>query len=458
MARWNFQFSKGTTMKKNKHVCEHTTLSRREVLTAGAGLVGSLLVPHPWILRASAAAGADHSVIVIFLRGAIDPLSVLAPSRQSAERPAYDLARPQLSLKHGDLLALSGTSQFGINACAPELKQLMDQNKLKMLLGFGSTNPTTSHFSQQDNMEYGIGESRIPGLSGGMLNRALGGIQSSSHLPAVTLAPSLDKSLYGRNAAVAVRDLSATGLGTTDLRAIASMEERINLGWVNTAPETNVENAQKGHAHRAKMAVAVIRRAGSSNVSLSPTNGSMDDNSVHYAGFSQMPNAIRLLKAEPSLRFVTMSAGAWDDHFNMGPKKGPFELRLKRLSRALKALSTDLAANGLASKTTVLLVSEFGRTVKENANLGLDHGRGGLAMIMGPGLASNGSVQSRGFTLAPSNPSIAQNVLPVEYDYRNVFAEVLSKRLGVSNLTTSPSPTVQAVFPGLSYTSYGLLR
>jgi uncharacterized protein (DUF1501 family) len=445
-------------MKKNKHVCEHATLSRREVLTAGAGLVGSLLVPHPWILRASAAAAADHSVIVIFLRGAIDPLSVLAPTQQSAERQAYELARPQLCLERQSLLSLSGTNQFGIHACARELKELMDQNKLKMLLGFGSPNPTTSHFAQQDNMEYGIGETRVPGLSGGMLNRALGGIQSSSQLPAVTLAPSLDKSLYGRNPAVAVRDLSTTGLGTAELRAVASMEDRINLGWVNTAPETNSENSQKGNAHRAKMALAVIRRAASSSVSLSPLSGSMDDNSVHYAGFSQMANAIRLLKAEPSLRFVTMSAGAWDDHFNMGPKNGAFEGRLKRLSRALKALSTDLAANGLASKTTVMVVSEFGRTVKENANLGLDHGRGGLAMIMGPGLANNGPVQARGFTLSASNPSIAQNVLPVEYDYRNVFAEVLSKRLGVSNLTTSPSATVQAVFPGLNYTSYGLLR
>ncbi len=437
-------------MKKNTCL---ESISRRELLQYGAGVAGSLLLPHPWIMRAHAATSGQHTTVVLFLRGAMDPLSLLAPLAQSPHREEYDLARPNIGLKKEKLLRVSRESSFGIHSSAIEMKELLDAGKMKILVGCGSLHPTTSHFSQQDNIERGYGAAIIPGLSTGMFNRALGEMQRSETLPSVTLGTVLDASLQGPQSAVAVPNLVSTGLGSGPATPGIGVDQRIKEGWIKSDSGTHAENVQRTHAARAERALAAIQGASKVSVALSPLSGSMDDRSVHYAGYQQLQNALRLIKAEPMLRFVTASVGgSWDDHFNLGANGGSFDARVAKLSRALGAFMKDLQnpANGLAGRVTVVVLSEFGRNVSENNSLGLDHGRGGAAMVLDSRMSGGSPVIAERFTLNKSNPEIARNVLPVEYDYRQVLAEVLLKRMGAKNIAT--------VFPGLVPQSYSLLR
>ncbi len=437
--------------------CSHNhasqPLSRRELLKYGVGVAGSILLPHPWILKAEAASSAQHTTVVLFLRGAMDPLSLVAPLAQSPDREAYDLARPKIGLRKEDLLRISRESKFGINPAAREIKELMDAGKMKLLLGCGSLDPTTSHFAQQDNIERGYGAGPIAGVSTGMFNRALSEIQSSSTLPSVTVGTVLDASLQGSNSAIAVPNLSSTGLNPGPATSTASVESRLTEGWIKTDAGTTVENAQRVHAARALNALGTIREAASVSVALSPLNGSMEDRSVHYAGYHELQSALRLIKAEPMLRFVTASVGgSWDDHYNLGANGGNFQTRIAKLSRALGAFMKDLQnpSNGLAGKVTIVILSEFGRNVTENFSLGLDHGRGGAAMVLDTAMTGGSPIVAERFTLDKRNPEVARNVLPVEYDYRQVVAEVLTKRMGAKNLAK--------VFPGLVAKPYSLLR
>jgi uncharacterized protein (DUF1501 family) len=440
--------------KSSTHTQDNQSLSRREVLKYGLGAASSMLLPHPWILRAEQAASVEHTTVLLFLRGAIDPLALVAPLAESPDRKAYDLARPKIGLKDDPsrkLLRVARESKFGIHPATVEMQELMNAGKMKVLIGCGSLHPTTSHFEQQDNMERGYGATHIAGVSTGVLNRALGQMNRSDTLPSVTVGTVLDKSLQGPHSAIAVPNLGSTGLGAGPVSATLGMDQRITESWIQSDVGSAAENAQQLHAKRALNALATIRRAAKEKVELSPLTGAMDVPGVHYAGYGQLQSALRLIQAEPKLRFITASVGgSWDDHFNLGANGGNFEARVAKLSRALGAFMTDLEKNGLANKVTVVVLSEFGRNVTENVTLGSDHGRGGAAMVLDASMTGGSGIFANGFTLDKNNPDIQRNVLPVTYDYRQVLAEVLTKRMGATKLDT--------VFPGLTGATYSLLR
>jgi uncharacterized protein (DUF1501 family) len=87
---------------------------------------------------------------------------------------------------------------------------------------------------------------------------------------------------------------------------------------------------------------------------------------------------------------------------------------------------------------TLVSVSEFGRTVRENGNRGTDHGHANVMLLVGGGV-KGGKVYGRWPGLDSSH-LYENRDLAVTTDFRDVFAEVLSKRLGIVDMT--------AVFPG----------
>ncbi len=89
-------------------------------------------------------------------------------------------------------------------------------------------------------------------------------------------------------------------------------------------------------------------------------------------------------------------------------------------------------------EVTLVTMSEFGRTVKENGNRGTDHGHANVMLLLGGGV-QGGKVHGRWPGLDSSH-LYENRDLAVTTDFRDVFAEILSKRLGIGNL----SP----VFPG----------
>ena len=113
--------------------------------------------------------------------------------------------------------------------------------------------------------------------------------------------------------------------------------------------------------------------------------------------------------------------------------------RMTELSGALGAFWQDVIGSGYAQNVTVVVVSEFGRNVRENGSRGTDHGRGTAIFAMGRGI--NG-----GRVLAPNWPGLdRENLvdgqdLKVAVDYRDVLAEIVQNRLGNANLG--------AIFPG----------
>ena len=146
----------------------------------------------------------------------------------------------------------------------------------------------------------------------------------------------------------------------------------------------------------------------------------------------------RLIKENVGLELAFTDVGGWDTHVNQGGADGNLANHLRDLGKALAAFYTDLGDR--AGDVVLLTMSEFGRTAHQNGNAGTDHGHGTCFLAMG-GPVNGGKVLGQWPGLAPEQ-LYQHRDLAVTTDFRDVFAEVANRHLGVQNLP--------AVFPNFA--------
>jgi uncharacterized protein (DUF1501 family) len=169
-------------------------------------------------------------------------------------------------------------------------------------------------------------------------------------------------------------------------------------------------------------------------------------NAVNARGFvDQAPRMARLMRGEYRLAFVDV--GGWDTHVGEGGGQGYLALRLDEFGRGLAAFAA--AMEGAWRETVVVVISEFGRTFRENGNRGTDHGHGTVYWVLG------GSV--RGGRVAGEQVRVARGTLfqdrdyPVLNDYRAVLGAVFGRLYGLSGAALAN------VFPAVAPRDFALL-
>jgi uncharacterized protein (DUF1501 family) len=144
----------------------------------------------------------------------------------------------------------------------------------------------------------------------------------------------------------------------------------------------------------------------------------------------------RLMKGRHRLGFVDV--GGWDTHVGQGGATGQLATRLEELGRGLAAYAQEMGARW--SETTVVVVSEFGRTFRQNGNNGTDHGHGSVYWVLG-GAVRGGQVVGEQVAVTPNN--LFQNRdYPVLNEVRSLLGGLLQRQFGLS-----PSQ-LATVFPG----------
>jgi uncharacterized protein (DUF1501 family) len=155
----------------------------------------------------------------------------------------------------------------------------------------------------------------------------------------------------------------------------------------------------------------------------------------------------RLVKADVGLRVACVDVGGWDMHTNLGTVDGgAMKNQLTMLGGGLAAFAQDLG-NRL-DQVTVVVVTEFGRRVEQNANSGTDHGHGAAVLLLGGGLAG-GTVHGAWQDLHPD--VLDRGDVPGWTDYRDVLAEVATARLGID------AGALATVFPGHRAQTVGVM-
>jgi len=372
--------------------------------SSGLALVAGGLLPNVFVKMAGAATTKGKKVLVaIFQRGAVDGLNVVVPYGEAA----YYATRPTIAIPRDGVLDLDGF--FGLHPAVASLVPYFKDKSLAFVHAVGSPDATRSHFDAQDFMESGT-----PGVKtteDGFLSRALRTKKAKSPLRAVALGTALPRILSGNANAVAMSDINRFGVRLPEFEALY--------------PE-------------AFEASRILKSADPTK--LQPENSAQYPNNPLGNALKQIA---QLIKSDVGLEIAFTDVGGWDTHAGEGGAQGQLANNLRQFSDAIAAFTCDLGSR--MGDVVLVTMSEFGRTVRENGNRGTDHGHANFMLVVGGGV-KGGKVHGTW----PGLTNLYENRdLQVTTDFRDVFAELLTKQLGVASL--------KSVFPNYDPKPLGIL-
>jgi uncharacterized protein (DUF1501 family) len=395
-------------------------LSRRDFLKTASVSVGALIVPQVLLrARPARAAGSDPVLISIFLRGAADGLNLVPPYQD----PLYYAARPNVAVPSSTVRNLDGF--FGLHPSLAPLLPLYQSGQLAFVHACGSPHNSRSHFEAQDFMDFATPGERS--MRVGWLNRFLSAAGLADPRLALTIGDRPAKCLAGPAPSSA-------------LQSIAAFKPSFATPYRRTALELMYESPSNPLLQ--SLAARTFARA--DEIQALPTSTVTYPDSEFGKALKDLA---RIVKGDLGLRLGAVDYPGWDHHFNEGAYLPPMAADL---AQSLAAFAFDLGAD--LNRTTVVVMTEFGRRLQENGALGTDHGRAGVMFVLGGGIAG-GRVLLADDTWPGLTPEqMEEGVdLAVTTDFRDIFAELLTRHMGLADASpVFPGYTVDpGRFPGL---------
>ena len=424
-------------MTKGADMTATLTLTRRGFLATGAA-VGAAAMLSPRLAFASPQdPTAGDVVVLVFLRGGADGLSLVAPWQMASyhdKRPNIAVAdevgpptRRGLALRAGGNVA--AFDHDGTFALHPAMSALHDgpwaAGDLAIVHAAGlpaSESASRSHFESMRYIEHG---SAHLGVNTGFLNRYLDALGGNTALSAVGVGGLVQRSISGSVSALSMNDPAAYGVsGFGDVAIARNVLER----WYGPSSPTDVVKSV-GRATFAGMDALEAVDWDSPAFAV--------QNAAQYPSTKfgrELGYVAKLIRSNIGLKVACVDFGSWDTHDDMGTPGGGgwFDRLAGELSAGLAAFHRDLGSS--MGEVSLVTVSEFGRTIDENGTGGTDHGRGSVMFAMGGGI--RGGVHGSFVEQIQDGP---EDDLTVLNDYRSVLSEILTVRGGL--------PSTAAVFP-----------
>lgn len=409
-----------------------STISRRGFLAGSGALVASSTLGTRLAFASPESPASGDVIVLVFLRGGMDGLSMVAPYRM----PTYRTLRPTIRVKEPtevadpanaglpldaggavDPFALSGTFALHPGMAALHSTAWAD-GKLAVVHAAGmpaSESATRSHFDSMRNWEIG---SAALGQTSGFLNRFLQDVDAD-RIAGIAGGSALARSLSGPVPAYSMGSIAGFGVSgfSNNTRATNAITRWYDAGTGDLVAQVGADTMG---------AVGTVRSINWADPRFAVQNGATYPAS--WFG-SALREAAQLIRASIGLRVVCLDVGGWDTHSDMGAPEEPtsyFRGRCRELSEGLAAFYRDLGPQ--MDEVTVATISEFGRTIDENGTGGCDHGRASAMLLMGGGI--------KGGVHGPFVPTIAngpEDDLTVLTDYRTVMSEVLTVRGGATD-------------------------
>lgn len=402
-------------------------ISRRRFLgtlgVAGSGMAAASLglpgLSHR-LFAAPSRRASTRTLVAIYLRGGADALNIVAPYAD----PLYEKVRPEISLAAADgdgekgVVALD--ERFGLHPALAPLKKHFDRKVFAPIVCVGSPHPTRSHFDAQDFMEYAA-----PGLrtmKDGWLNRYLAATATQSQagaLRAVAMQKLLPRALRGSAPALAVEEGARSG----DVKDVLDAFDDLYGADEKMMGERDESD---GAVQVGRETIETLRRL-QKILDTKPEGG----REVKYppGGVSaKLSRIAHIIKANAGLEVACFDQGGYDHHINEGADQGALARLLSDLGGGLSAFADDLGDR--LADVLVIVMTEFGRTVRENGNRGTDHGHGGCMLVLG-GRVNGGRVLGDWKGLDDKNLYEGRD-LPATTDFRTVFDEALAGHMGLA--------------------------
>lgn len=406
--------------------------SKRELL-AGLGLLGMAALAQPAAAQPTFEPNRNRKLVCVYLRGGADALNLVVPygdSNYYNERPAVAIAANELVAVDDSRVYLNGAAapyrnHFGLHPQFASMASASALDDTAFVLATGGHHDGRSHFAGQALMESGRPAVRADrhGWLGRWLKASASAVSGNASLRAIAIGANAPLALNGGTPMV-MPDISRFGINYRGREEIA----------------------------------AALSQSYSDCVALKPTADALLDADAVYddAGVAAVDPVASGEHFRHDLRQVAalIKAGVgevysvdmhhWDTHAD---QRSRLDELVSELSSSLAEFRSDMFAAGMLDDVTVVVMSEFGRRVRDNGS-GTDHGTGGLMMVMGGGVRGGlygdwpGVIPAEGTQDILGRP-YRGDLLPT-LDYRNVLGEVLKYRM-------TPAVAPGQVFPEYSY-------
>lgn len=402
-----------------------TDMNRRRFLGRGLA-VGCSLAASPVLTPVSfAATGGENRLVVIILRGGLDGLDLLQPADRGLQ-----VLRPTLAARKPTGLEVTGGAMLH-QACAP-LWPLWQAGELAFVQGVSTPyRNKRSHFDGQDYLEAGTASLNGSGRKDGWLNRMLQNMPGSEMRTA--FAVGADPMLLSRGDAPVETWSPDVGfvLSSQGARLLELTMERDPQMALVMKRALLLAGEGGGGAMTADDADTMGALEDMMDAQMNPNGKGAAKSHVRVAGF-----AAGQLRA--AARVACFSIGGWDTHANQARA---LRTPLTRLSDSLLALKAGVGAK-VWERTTVLAMTEFGRTVAENGTKGTDHGTGGM-MVLAGGAIRGQTVHGHLAGFEEVDLFQGRDLMPTD-DVRRYAAWAIRESFGLDRFTLE-----SVVFPGV---------
>jgi uncharacterized protein (DUF1501 family) len=396
-------------------------MHRRHFLRTAFHTTAAATLALPCVqLQAAATIGNTDSpkFLFVFLRGGMDAASLLVPTSSSfyyEVRPDIAIAKPTSDLSS----ALPLTTDWGLHPVLRDsLYPLFQQGELAFVPFSGTGDLSRSHFETQDSIELGQLNNGSISYGSGFLNRLVAQLQSDKSVSPMAFTDQLPIALQGslRVPNTSLRNLSKPSVDARQSSIIAAMYKGSTLEG----------SVQSGFAVREQ----VMRE-------MSAEMEAASRGAITAKGFELEARRIaRLMRDQYAVGFVDI--GGWDTHVAQGGATGYLASRLDELGQGLAAFSQEMGTDW--NNTVVVVMSEFGRTFRQNGNRGTDHGHGSVMWVLG-GAVHGGQVVGEQVQITAA--TLFQNRdYAVMNEYRSLLGGIFKRLWGMRD------SQLKIVFPG----------
>ncbi|WP_027881414.1 DUF1501 domain-containing protein [Meiothermus rufus] len=342
---------------------------------------------------ALAAQAKDKVLLVVNLFGGNDQLNTLVPYRNEL----YYRLRPNIAIKREEILDLGfNGQQLGLHPALRPLMSMWEQGDLALIPQVGYPNPNRSHF-----ISTSIWHTADPSRKEktGWLGR-WGDLQEDPFCDTFLGGASPQALVGDKRTAPAIQSIDAFSI-----RLPRSFEQAL---------AQEIRQPRRGPAEEVRQAMLALRSALDRVGALRAVR-----NQAQYpdnAFGKSMADIARMIAGGLGSSVYYTTLGGWDTHAGQPPRQAEL---LGYLAQALAAFRADMKAIGRDRDVMLLVFSEFGRQVAENASFGTDHGEGGLMLVLG------GGVKGGVYGDEPNLEDLELNALKYQTDFRNVYAAAL---------------------------------
>ena len=394
-------------------------IDRRMLLKTLAALPLASSSTGLWAVPAS-----KTRLLVVFLRGGYDAANLLVPISSQFYydvRPTIAVPRPNNDLNS----ALALNTDWGLHPALRDSIYPLFMNGQAAFIPFaGTTDISRSHFETQDSIELGQSLEHGRNYRSGFLNRLAVELNGSTGISFTDQLPLIMQgSLSLPN--TTLRTVGRSSIDARQSKLISSMYTKSNLA----------SQVAEGFVVRDDVAREMIEEMDAAN-----------RNAITAKGFELEARRIaKLMKDKYNIGFIDV--GGWDTHVGEGGGTGYLASRFDELGRGLAAFAQEMGTEW--HDTVTVVVSEFGRTIRENGNRGTDHGHGTVYWVLGGGI-SGGKIL--GEQILVNQPNLFQNRdYSVLNEYRAVLGGLFSRMYGLGGTQ------IDRIFAGAKSRDLGII-